>query len=335
MTQAWLVLKFGGTSVSGKPQWDGIASLARQRLDDGYRVLLVCSAVSGVTDALQALADDAEYYDPTKVDALLRLHSELSEELQITVDDLLREAGEEITRRLKQIADAADQAGRFPAVAALISVGEWLSTQIGQRYLARSLSVEWVDAREALTALGEADTSGRRAWLSARCGSGDDLDLLASWTAKARLLIVQGFVASHPEGGTALLGRGGSDTSAALLAGRLGADKIEIWTDVPGLFSADPRIIPGARLLNTLNYDEALEMAASGAKVVHSRCIRAAADANIPILIRDLARTEFPGTLICGDDASIRQGAEVIRSVCHQPHMTVLLLMYIQKKKIR
>lgn len=333
VTKPWLVLKFGGTSVSGPQQWQTIASLAQRRLDDGYRVVLVCSALSGVTDALQALADNAGNYETADVIAILDRHSKLARELEIEADDLVHEAGDEITRVLGLIANARDQTGRYSAMASLLPVGEWLSTRMGERFLARSMPTEWVDARQALQALPEPGTSGRRTWLSARCSSGVDQTLLASWSEKAPLLISQGFVAAHPQGGTVLLGRGGSDTSAALLASRLGAEKIEIWTDVPGLFSADPRVVPQARLLQALNYDEALEMAASGAKVVHSRCIRAAADANIPIQVRDLGHTDFPGTAIRRDETSAAKGAEGIRCVCQQPRMAVLLLQNLDTRE--
>ena len=100
MTEPWRILKFGGTSVSGKPQWETIASLARQRLDDGYRVLLVCSAVSGVTNALQALADNAKHGDAANVLAIIKRHSELTAELNIEADDLLIEAADKISHEL-------------------------------------------------------------------------------------------------------------------------------------------------------------------------------------------------------------------------------------------
>ena len=333
MTKPWLVLKFGGTSVSGPQQWQTIASLARQRLDDGYRLLLVCSAISGITDALQALARHAEKYDTADVTAILHRYRQLSIKLAIETQDLLHEAGDEITRLLGLIARAQDQAGKYSAMASLLSVGEWLSTRFGERFLALCLPVEWVDAREALLTLPETGTSGRRARLSARCSSVADRILAHNWQQKAPLLITQGFVAAHPDGGTALLGRGGSDTSAALLASRLEAEHIEIWTDVPGFFSADPRVIPEARLLQILNYDEALEMAASGAKVVHSRCIRAAADADIPILVGDLAHADFPGTTIRRDVASATIATQGIRSVCRQLHMVVLLLQNLDTRE--
>ena len=103
MSKPWLVLKFGGTSVSGKQQWETIASLAKQRTDDGYRVLLVCSAVSGVTNALEALADNAngDYIDD--VEALLDRHRKLSADLEVESGDLIDTAGQEIFRLLRQI----------------------------------------------------------------------------------------------------------------------------------------------------------------------------------------------------------------------------------------
>jgi diaminopimelate decarboxylase/aspartate kinase len=333
VTDTWLVLKFGGTSVSGRQQWETIATLAGQRIDDGNRVLLVCSAVAGITNALQALADNANDYDADEVSVILDRHRRLSDDLEVNLDGLIDKAGKEVCRLLGQIAAAEDENSRYRDIASLMSVGEWMSTRIGERYLARTLPVAWVDARQALQALEEPETSIKRSRLSARCESGVNQLLLQSWLKKPSLLITQGFIAEHPDGGTALLGRGGSDTSAALLASRLGAGHVEIWTDVPGLFSADPRVIPEARLLQTLNYDEALEMAASGAKVVHSRCIRAAADANIPVLVRDLGQPGFSGTTIQRDDRLSPKGMEGIRSVCCQSQMAVLLLQNLDTRE--
>jgi len=140
-------------------------------------------------------------------------------------------------------------------------------------------------------------------------------------------------VAAHPQGGSVLLGRGGSDTSAVLLASHLEARHVEIWTDVPGLFSADPRVIPSARLLRTLDYDEALEMAASGAKVVHSRSIRAAAKAGIPVQIGDLSHIEGAGTTIQAPAPAATGSKEGIRGVCCQPQMAVLLLQNLDMRE--
>ena len=333
MTGAWLVLKFGGTSVSGRTQWEAIANLAEQRLDEGNRVVLVCSAVAGVTDALQDLVDHAGEHDPGQLAAIRQRHQLLAQDLGIDADDLIEQAVDQIRQRLSKIATAPDEVHKYAAITALMSFGEWLSTRIGERFLSRSMAVEWVDVREVLSALPETEINGRRSWLSARCSSEADPKLAGKWQHKPRLLITQGFLATHPSGGTALLGRGGSDTSAALLAGRLAARHIEIWTDVPGLFSADPRVLPQARLLRQLSYAEALEMAASGAKVVHPRCIRAAADNGIPVQVRDLGRPEFPGTTIA-ENGIVGAGApDGIRAVCRQPQMAVLLLQNLDTRE--
>lgn len=333
MTDKWLVLKFGGTSVTGKQQWETIELLARQRLDQGYRVLLVCSALAGMTNALQNLAENAESHDGSDVKKTLFRHRQLADELGIEIEDLLREASEQIASTLDRITAATDKAGYYAGIASLLPTGEWLSTRIGERYLARTLAIDWVDAREALQALAENDLHVRRAWLSARCASNPDAIIQERWLTKAPLLITQGFVATHPQGGTVLLGRGGSDTSAVLLASRLEARHLEIWTDVPGLFSADPRLIPDARLLRVLDYDEALEMAASGAKIVHSRCIRAAADAGIRLRIGDLGHINLTGTIIQPRDEASAQGNEGIRCVCCQPQMAVLLLQNLDMRE--
>jgi len=333
VTDQWLVLKFGGTSVSGREQWATIESLARQRLGQGYHVVLVCSAITGVTDALQRLAERAPARADSGIDKILSRHRQLAAELGIEIEDLLHDAAEQITLALKQIAGATDEVSLYAGMAALLPLGEWLSTRIGERYLARSLAIDWVDACEALQALAEDDLHARRAWLSARCVSNPDPVLQKKWRAKVPLLITQGFVATHPQGGTALLGRGGSDTSAVLLASRLEARHVEIWTDVPGLFSADPKLIPTARLLRTLDYEEALEMAASGAKVVHSRCIRAAADAGIPVRIGDLGNIDLAGTTIQHHDDMPAHDTEGIRGVCCQPEMAVLLLQNLDTRE--
>src|SRR5690606_18423268 len=103
------------------------------------------------------------------------------------------------------------------------------------------------------------------------------------------LVLTQGFIARHAAGGTAIFGRGGSDTSAACFGALLGAVRVEIWTDVPGMFSANPREVPDARLLTRLDYAEAQEIATNGAKVLHPRSIGPCRRAGVPMAIFDTA----------------------------------------------
>jgi len=321
VTTKWVVLKFGGTSVSDLGKWKAISCLLQQRLSAGYRVLLVCSAVSGVTDDLTALA--AEPRSEQKVAGILNRHRQLADELGIVTTGWLDQA----EKMLRCYAGELLAGGDYAAQAKLLAMGEWLSTRIGALYLQGSMEVSWVDAREALQVQNEPELSPARRWLSARCAPGADPDLQRLWEELAPVIITQGFVASTRERKTALLGRGGSDTSAALLAGRLGADKAEIWTDVPGLFSADPRIVAEARLLAELHYDEALEMAASGARVIHPDCIRTAAATATQLVIRDCARPQLGGTRISGDtDSSPGHPVAGVKAIVCQKGMEVLLL---------
>jgi len=322
MAENWLVLKFGGTSVAGRSQWETIASLAQARQADGYRVLLVCSAVAGVTNRLMALTEQP--HSKSIQAELLDLHRVLSEELNVNEKHWLQQAKLLMRERLDRLVSNPGPASN----AGLLAMGEWLSTQIGVRFLQQSLNVGWVDAHEALEILEEGDLSPARRWLSASCRPGPNPELAEKWTKLNPILLTQGFIARTSDGETALLGRGGSDTSAALLAGRLSAQRLEIWTDVPGLFSADPRLIPQARLLRDVDYAEAQEMAASGARVVHSRCIRAAAATNTPIVIRDTRRRHIEGTRI-GESFSEGAGAKTI--TC-QEKMTVLLLQNLDAR---
>lgn len=322
MTEKWVVLKFGGTSVAGRSQWETIAGLARSRLDAGYRVLIVCSAVAGVTSRLELLADQPES-GSVAVD-LLETHRSLAAQLEVDDGDWLPEARKQLQSGLRGIRDDPSPAKR----AQLISCGEWFSTCLGERFLQKRMDAGWVDAREALQVLPESDRSPSRQWLSAACEPGADAGLAARWSTLSPVLITQGFLAGASGGATALLGRGGSDTSAALLAGRLCAERLEIWTDVPGLFSADPRLISTARLLNEVDYAEALEMAASGARVVQSRCIRAAAATGTPIFIRDVHRRGVPGTRI-GSDAVNHQG---IKTITCQQDMVVMLMQNLDNR---
>lgn len=320
MADNWIVLKFGGTSVAGRPQWETIASLVGARRSEGFRVLLVCSAAAGVTNRLAALAESP--VTELSSTEILDTHRALGRDLAVDECAWLPEAAAYLQRCL-----AAVQAEPGPkSTAALLAVGEWLSTKIGAAFLAQSMETTWVDARDLLQVSDEPGRAAARRWLSAACEPGVDPGMAARWpgvfAGPASVVITQGFVARAADGATVLLGRGGSDTSAALLAGRLGAARLEIWTDVPGLFSADPRLIEEARLLSALDYDEALEMAASGVKVIQSRSLRAAAATGTPVQIRDVNRRGLAGTRI-GREGS---GYGGVKTITCQQRMAVLLL---------
>jgi diaminopimelate decarboxylase/aspartate kinase len=328
MSTQWVVLKYGGTSVAGRSQWEAIAVRLRSHLSQGNRVLLVCSAVTGVTNALADLANDPG--SELKLAAVLARHRKLAAGLGVPDADWIGPA----ESALRKVACALVAGTGFEAQAELLAMGEWLSTRIGACFLQRELPVSWLDAREILQVRDEPELSPARQWLSASCEPGLDQGLLQRLEPLSPVVITQGYVASTRDGRTALLGRGGSDTSAALLAGRLGCSQVEIWTDVPGLFSADPRLVPQARLLAELGYDEALEMAASGAKVVHPRCISAAAATCTPILILDTARPHLAGTRIAHTEpGTTGERSPGVKAITCQKDMVILLLQNIDTRR--
>jgi hypothetical protein len=165
--------------------------------------------------------------------------------------------------------------------------------------------------------------SARANFLSATCEFAPDPALQRQLGACPGVVVTQGFIASDGAGDTVLLGRGGSDTSAAYLAAKLVAQQLEIWTDVPGMFSANPRHTPQARLLRSLHYDEAQEIASSGAKVLHPRCILPAKSQQIPIVVYATQCPQIEGTHISADGGD---GAAQVKAVCLKKGITLVSL---------
>jgi diaminopimelate decarboxylase/aspartate kinase len=216
------------------------------------------------------------------------------------------------------------QRGRLSqrAKAGVMTLGEMISTTIGAAFLsAQGLQCTWMDARDVLRSVRLPGENERSSYLSAVCNIDPEQSVQGCFGRQAGVILTQGFIASNAEGESVLLGRGGSDTSAAYFAAKLSAVGLEIWTDVPGLFSANPRVVSGARLLNVLNYEEAQEIASTGGAVLHPRCLRPVKHHGIPLRVRCTLQPELPGTLIsleAGRDApglkalSSRDGITVV-----------------------
>ena len=294
----WLVLKFGGTSVSRRARWDTIGRLAQERAEaHGARVLVVVSALSGVTNMLTSIADGAADA-AAQAEALVQRHRAFASELGLDADVVL---GARLAALQALLADPRAAARTLDWQAEVLAQGELLSSTLGVAYLqAQGVDIGWVDARDWLRVLPPMPNQTEWAQrLSVNCHWQADPAVRAGLGAQpTRLLLTQGFIARHGDGGTAILGRGGSDTSAAYFGALLGARRVEIWTDVPGMFSANPREVPDARLLTRLDYYEAQEIATTGAKVLHPRSIKPCRDAGVPLAILDTERPALPGTTI-------------------------------------
>ena len=310
----WIVLKFGGTSVSTRERWDTIGALMHDRAArEDARVLTVVSALSGITNALQATIDAGAdgALRAQRITAILARHRDFAATLGLDAEDVLGERFA-VLQALRD--DARRDADALVWQAEVLAQGELMSSTLGVAYLkAQGLEVAWFDARESLRALALPNQNEWSRRLSVSCDFASDPALRAKLAQGAPLTITQGFIARHADGGTAILGRGGSDTSATYFGAKLGARCVEIWTDVPGMFSANPRQVPDARLLSRLDYEEAQEIATTGAKVLHPRCIHPCREANVPIRILDTTHPEMEGTTIARDAANV-PGVKAISS---------------------
>ena len=319
----WIVLKFGGTSVSSLANWRNIAKVAAARRADGARVLIVHSAVTGITDRLEKLLAAAR---GEAQEEELRLIDERHRRLAADLDIPLGPDCERRLAELRQIAAGIALIGEVSdrTRARVMSSGELLATELGARFLrTQGLEVDWADARTMLISEERTNASAKAGMLNATCSFTPDPDLEERLAGLAPIVVTQGFIASDAEGNTVLLGRGGSDTSAAYLAAKVRARRLEIWTDVPGMFSANPRSTPTARLLRALHYDEAQEIATSGAKVLHPRCILPARQYRIPLHVYATQAPDLEGTVLSAEGGD---GNAQVKAVCTKKGITLISL---------
>jgi diaminopimelate decarboxylase/aspartate kinase len=298
----WVVLKFGGTSVATPSCWHTIASIIKDRIDEGIRPFVVCSALAGVSDQLEnLLSKSLEGRHPEVLDAIKGKHISLANELGVSNDELSPHF-EELGRLANGIELTCEISSRIRAK--VMSLGEIMSTQLGTAYLKqKGIPATWHDARDHLLSSSEsANIPSHRTFLQAKCGYERDSDLHSFFDNESDSVIVtQGFIARNTDGETVLLGRGGSDVSASYFAAKLDAARCEIWTDVPGMYTANPHRIPTARLLKTLDYNEAQEIASAGAKVLHPRCLTPLSKNRIPLHIRCMEKPHAEGTVVSGE----------------------------------
>jgi diaminopimelate decarboxylase/aspartate kinase len=320
----WVVIKFGGTSVSTRPRWENIRRIAAAHRARGRRVLIVVSALSGITDQLKAIAeargDDTRCAD-VRAEIVAR-HEAMLRELEATsraaIDRWLAELDRLIADPRRVAADVAWQAEVF-------ALGELMSSTLGAAFLSEigtdALPTVWLDAREHLRAEALPNQNAWGRYLSASVAAVPDPALSRALAARGDVFITQGFVARNDAGETVVLGRGGSDTSAGYFGALLKAELVEIWTDVPGMFSANPRQVPEARLLARLDYEEAQEIATTGAKVLHPRAISPLRRAGVPLAIKDTNRPGLAGTEI---RAAAADAAPCVKAISSRKGVTLV-----------
>lgn len=314
----WIVLKYGGTSVASATNWSGIADRVRA-LREGHRVWITASALAGVSNLLERAIDEAVHGGSTGAFTSIRAqHEHLASDVGIPLPEQVGELLGDLERLLEGIRLTGEASDRLRA--RVMSFGELASTHLGVGILGRhGVDACWVDARDVLRAQRPALGATH---LRATVPVVQEPGRVEPLVGDARVVLTQGFIGRAPDGATVLLGRGGSDTSASLFGALLAADRVEIWTDVHGMFTSNPREIPTARLLRRLDYREAQELAAMGARVLHPRCLPPVAAHGIPLSIRNTEAPDAPWTSIepdTSDDA-------VVTAVVRRTGVTLLTL---------
>ncbi|MBK6598250.1 MAG: bifunctional aspartate kinase/homoserine dehydrogenase I [Proteobacteria bacterium] len=302
----WVVHKFGGSSVADADCFRRVATIVESFPNP--RIAVVLSACRGVTDALLNLVDLAEAQDDGyrgELDRLRARHADIAEgvlkaaaaRLYLAAFDRDRHDIEGVLHTIKLTRSAARNVRDLVA-----GYGEIWSTRLFRELLeqrgARTGSARWVDAREVVVVewgpLGPlVDWEASRARMHRVAGSNSN-----------GTLVVTGYIAADKRGVQTTLGRNGSDFSASIFGALLDASEIHIWTDVDGVLSADPRRVPHAKVIDSLSYDEAMELAYFGAKVIHPQTMAPAVMRGIPIWIRNTFAPDKPGSLICAEPKS-------------------------------
>ena len=323
MSRPWVVLKFGGTSVSRPEYWEAIAERVRT-LSSSHRVCIVASALSGVSNALErAVADALRGAATGSVASIRESHERLAKELGLGTDELRNATAplDNLETWLDGIRLTREAPPRL--VARIMAVGELASTRLGVEALARhGVQARWLDAREVIQCGLRASKSDHQGYLEAEASAQARSGIAQQVAGDSEVLMTQGFIARNPQGETCLLGRGGSDTSAALFAELLGARELQIWSNVHGLFTADPRLVPTARLIRRIGYREAQELAAMGAKILHPRCLGPVARAGIPVTLHSMDDPDQAGTRIESTD----EDHPAVTAVTYRTGVTLLTL---------
>lgn len=303
------VLKFGGTSVGDGERIGRVADLVSERRAE--TLLVVVSALGGVTDLLLELSRAARGGDRTIAElALVRLgdrHRTALEALELSEDEA-GECRDEINREVLRLGDLSTGVSLLGELTprtsdSIAATGEILSSALLAAALRkRGVELLRIDPRELVATDATFCAAAPLESEIARRVSARVVPQLRS----RRTVVTGGFLGSAPDGSTTTLGRGGSDFSAALLGAALhdaglAVDAIEIWTDVDGILTADPRLVPGARLVEEVGYAEAAELAFFGAKVLHPATIRPAVTRGIPVVVKNTFRPSSRGTVVRAD----------------------------------
>jgi aspartate kinase len=300
-----VVMKFGGTSVADPDAINRLIGIVRQQQAKTKSApLVVVSALAKVTDSLVAIAqlaeDGASDTAAGDVRQLLERHIAVATAVTSTSRAMLLE---DVKREFDELNGLVHALSVLREVSprsrdAVHAVGELVSSRIvAAAFADHGIASSWVDARTVL--ITDAEHNAAAPDMTETCDRARER--VAPLLAEGKVVVLGGFIGATSAGITSTLGRGGSDYSAAIFGSCLGVDEIQIWTDVDGMLTADPRIVPQPRLVPQLSFAEASELAYFGAKVLHPSTILPAVAKNIPVRILNSRRPDNTGTLITAE----------------------------------
>jgi aspartokinase/homoserine dehydrogenase 1 len=317
------VLKFGGTSVANAENISKVISIVQAAAQKDTTVVVV-SALGGVTDLLlnaAALAAEGNETYKEKLVTIEQRHMDAVKQLiPVASQSQLLSLVKKSCNEIEDICSGIFLLGELTARSRdrIGSYGEWLSSQIiAAAFRAQGTAAEWKDSRELITT--------NSAFTHAEVDfSVTNTKIAAFFTGDySRLFILPGFIAADKNNITTTLGRGGSDYTAAILASALQADVLEIWTDVSGMMTADPRLTGNARIIPSITYQEAMELSHFGAKVIYPPTIQPVMNKGIPVWIKNTFAPQDPGTLI---ESSAARNGDIVRGISSINNIALLSL---------
>ncbi len=317
------VLKFGGTSVASAENISKVVSIVKDKVKSG-KTIVVVSALGGVTDLLlhaAVLASEGNETFRDKLSFIEQRHLDSVKQLiPVTHQSQLLSLVKKSCNEIEDICNGIFLLRELTARSRdrIASYGEWLSSQIiAATFKAQGVESVWKDSRELIVTnsnFTNAEVDFARTHLN-----------LNEYfpNQPVDLFIIPGFIAANAEGITTTLGRGGSDFTAAIIAGALNAKSLEIWTDVSGMMTADPRLTANARIIPHISYQEAMELSHFGAKVIYPPTIQPVMTKNIPVWIKNTFAPQDAGTLI---ESVAQKNGNIVRGISSINNIALLSL---------
>lgn len=316
------VLKFGGTSVASAENISKVVAIVKERVKKDTTVVVV-SALGGITDLLlnaatAAAAGDEGYKE--KLSVIEQRHLEAVKQLiPVTQQSSLLSLVKKSCNEIEDICNGVFLLQELTARSKdrIASYGEWLSSQIvTARFNADGVKAEWIDARQLIVTNSN--------YTAAEVDFAETNKKIAGHISNnASLYILPGFIAADQNSITTTLGRGGSDYTAAIVAAAVNASILEIWTDVSGMMTADPRLTSNARIIPHISYQEAMELSHFGAKVIYPPTIQPVMGKNIPVVIKNTFAPADEGTMI---EAASSVNGNIVRGISSINNITLISL---------